>query len=195
MACYWFCSKHESMLWSEHDIQHQLGLWRHTVDTGRSKEVTVVLSRLWITITITIMLYTSYRWPTRYCLSLHLFLHLLPPVPPVGVLPSRWSILLLSSSSSHWMNKLLLVHNEKLFFPALLEKSCYCRFLQRVQMFFHWFDSRSLSRSFKALTLVLASIWEPRSSNRQTMLVLPRLEATWRGVIPFCEEEEVIITH
>lgn len=35
------------------------------------------------------------------------------------------------------------------------------------------------------LTLVLASIWAPRSSSRATILVLPLLEATWRGVIPF----------
>lgn len=37
----------------------------------------------------------------------------------------------------------------------------------------------------KSLTLVLASIWAPRSNSRATMLVLPLLEATWRGVIPF----------
>lgn len=35
-------------------------------------------------------------------------------------------------------------------------------------------------------TLVLASIWAPRSSSSRTMITLPRLEAMCRGVMPFC---------
>ena len=40
-----------------------------------------------------------------------------------------------------------------------------------------------------SLTLVLVSIWAPRSSSSRTMMMLPRREAMCRGVIPFCQEE------
>lgn len=37
-----------------------------------------------------------------------------------------------------------------------------------------------------ALTLVLASMRAPRSSNSLTMLLFPLFDATWRGVMSFC---------
>lgn len=43
---------------------------------------------------------------------------------------------------------------------------------------------------YKGLTLVLASICPPRSNSSATMLVLPLLEATWRGVIPFWQTSQ-----
>ena len=44
--------------------------------------------------------------------------------------------------------------------------------------------------SVKALTLVLASILDPLSNNSLTMLLLPLLDATWRGVMSFCYNTE-----
>ena len=46
----------------------------------------------------------------------------------------------------------------------------------------HWEERRS--------TLVLASMMEPLSRSSFTMLLLPRLDATWRGVMSFYTERE-----
>lgn len=43
------------------------------------------------------------------------------------------------------------------------------------------------------LTLVLVSIWAPRSSSSRTMMMLPRREAMCRGVIPFWQEEQHLL--
>jgi len=46
----------------------------------------------------------------------------------------------------------------------------------------------------RSLTLVLVSIWAPRSSSSRTMMMLPRREAMCKGVIPFCQKEGQLVT-
>lgn len=45
------------------------------------------------------------------------------------------------------------------------------------------------STLLKQRTLVLASIFAPLSNKSRTMFVLPLLDATCNGVIPFCKKE------
>jgi hypothetical protein len=108
--------------------------------------------------------------------------------------------LVVSSSRRWWanINFILLVGNFKCFMrlksysgPAPLKTHCLCllrcnsKWGVRGCRAWEWWESQGA----ETLTLVLASIWPPRSSRSFTMLVFPRLEATCRGVIPFYSTE------